>query len=87
MQVDGAEEELPDELEDICSDDGEVFIRTNFNDADSAVSSLTVCVLCRPQMIQTAPLWRPSSSSLGTNTTAQTLTFSLHWININIRMR
>lgn len=30
MQVDGAEEELPDELEDICSDDGEVFRHTNY---------------------------------------------------------
>lgn len=29
MHVDGAEEELPDELEDICSDDGEVFTRTD----------------------------------------------------------
>lgn len=35
-------------------------------------TQLTVCVLCHLQMIQTAPPWRPSSSSLGTNTTAQT---------------
>jgi len=55
MQVDGAEEELPDELENACSDDGKTIKHSPLIGCHVALMT----VRCRFQMTPTA---RPSSA-------------------------